>query len=215
LLHAARQRVGVLVGMTTQSGGSVERGQMVCVEFTTRAGRGIRLLGCLAEATEDHLLIEAIEGSATRPSVGESVSVSTLIGRNVQQAATTVLMSGDGRSRLMLRRPLAFLPGNRRRHDRVSTRLPMEWFAVEHGPREARSGHTVDLSIAGLQMATTAGDAVASGERIVVVIELPARHVPAVCEVRSWRDDAGGARIGVEFVALSDLDRAALAHLMS
>jgi hypothetical protein len=198
-----------------QSGGSIERGQMVCVEFTTRAGRPVRLLGCLAEATDEHLLIEAIEGSVTRPSVGESVSVSTLIGRNVQQAATTVLMSGDGRARLMLRRPLAFLPGNRRRHERVTTRLPVQWFAVEEGPESSRDGHTVDLSIAGLQMTTAAGDEVAAGARIVVVMELPARHVAAVCEVRSWRGDAAGARVGIEFVALADLDRAALAHLMS
>jgi hypothetical protein len=147
--------------------------------------------------------------------VGESVAVSTLIGRSVQQAATTVLMSGDGRARLMLRRPLAFLPGNRRRHERVSTRLPVDWFGVELGPREVRSGHTLDLSIAGLQMATTAGDAIAGGERIVIVMELPARHVAAVCEVRSWREDGGGARVGIEYVALADLDRAALAHLMT
>jgi hypothetical protein len=46
-------------------------------------------------------------------------------------------------------------------------------------------------------------------------MELPARHVAAVGEVRSWRGDAGGARVGIEFVALADLDRAALAHLMS
>jgi hypothetical protein len=187
----------------------------VCVEFSTRAGRSVRLLGCLADATDEHLLIEAIEGSATRPSVGDSVSVSTLIGRSVQQAATTVLMSGDGRARLMLRRPVAFLPGNRRRHERVSTRLPIEFFAVEQGAGASRAAYSVDVSIAGLQMATTAGDPVPPGERVVIVMELPARHVAAVCEVRSWRDDGGAARVGIEFVALAELDRAALAHIMS
>jgi hypothetical protein len=201
--------------MTTSmpAGGSLDSGQMVCVEFATRAGRPIRLFGCLSEATDDHLLIEAIDGSTTRPSVGEKVSISTLIGRSVQQASTTVLMSGDDRSRrLMVRRPLAFIDGNRRRHERVTTRLPLQWFEIERGPTGTREGHTVDVSVGGVQMVTD-GEPVAIGDRIVALLELPTRHIAAVCEVRSWRDDVGGARVGIEFVALADLDRAALAHL--
>jgi hypothetical protein len=194
-------------------GGSLDSGQMVCVEFTTRAGRPIRLLGYLSEATDEHLLIEAIEGSTTRPAAGDSVAISTLIGRSVQQASTTVLMGGDGSARrLMVRRPLAFIDGNRRRHERITARLPLVWFDVENGPGDARQGQTVDVSVGGAQLITN-GEPIAVGERVVAVLELPGRHVPAVCEVRSWRDDAGGARMGVEFVALADLDRAALAHL--
>ena len=199
--------------LNAATGGSLDSGQMVCVEFSTRAGRPIRLFGYLSEATEDHLLVEAIEGSTTRPGVGDKVTISTLIGRAVQQASTTVLMSGDDRSRrLMVRRPLAFIDGNRRRHERVTARLPLTWFDVELGPEQTRTGQTVDVSIGGAQIITS-GAPIATGERIVAVLELPNRHVPVVCEVRSWRDDPAGARLGVEFVALADLDRAALAHL--
>jgi hypothetical protein len=193
--------------------GSLDNGQMVCVEFATRAGRPIRLLGCLAEATDEHLLIEAVDGSTTRPGVGDKVSISTLIGRSVQQASTTVLMSGDDRSRrLMVRRPLAFIDGNRRRYERVSARLPVVWFAVEQGPDGARPGNTVDVSVGGAQMVTD-GEPAAVGERLVLLLELPNRHVPVVGEVRSWREDPAGSRVGLEFVALADLDRAAIAHL--
>ena len=186
---------------------------MVCVEFSTRAGRAIRLLGYLSEATEEHLLIEAIEGGATRPSVGDSVSISTLIGRSVQKASTTVLHGSDvGSRRLLLRRPLAFMDGNRRRHDRVTARIPITWFELEQGPRSARDARTIDISIGGAQLATDP-EPIGVGDRIVTLLELPNRHVPIVCEVRSWRLDGAGARTGVEFVALADLDRAALAHL--
>jgi PilZ domain len=198
---------------TNPPSGSLDSGQMVCVEFTTRAGRPIRLFGYLSEATDEHLLIEAIEGSTTRPASGDSVSISALIGRSVQQASTTVLMGGDGSPRrLMLRRPLAFIGGNRRRHERVTARLPLTWFDVERGPASSRTGQTVDVSVGGAQLITS-GEPAAAGDRIVAVLELPNRHVPVVCEVRSWRDDPGGARMGVEFMAIADLDRAALAHL--
>jgi hypothetical protein len=191
--------------------GSIATGQMVCIEWSTRAGRAIRLLGYLSEATEEHLLVEGLEGSATRPAAGDSVSLSTLIGRTVQQASTTVL-SDSGTRRLMLRRPLALLAGNRRRHDRVGVRLPIEWFEIERGPQEMHSGQTLDVSVGGVLLITS-GEAVAVGQRIVMLLQLPTRKVAGIAEVRSWRTDPAGAKVGVQFVALADLDRAALAQI--
>jgi hypothetical protein len=188
---------------------------MVCVEFTTRAGRSVRLLGCLVEATEEHLLIEGVEGSAMRPVVGESVMVSTLIGRSVQQASTRVLHGGEaGSRRLMLRRPIGFLEHNRRRHERVATRVGLHWFTIDAGPLTASEGYTLDLSTGGLLFATTSG-APEQGARVVTVVDLTPRRIAAVGDVRSARVDGDGSRIGVEFVALADLDRAALAHFLS
>jgi hypothetical protein len=193
--------------------GAVSVGQMVCVEFTTRAGRPIRLFGCLAESTDDHLLIDALDGSSTRPGIGESVVVSTLIGRAVQHSSTTVLAGGDlGGRRMMVRHPVAFLEGNRRRHDRVVLKLPVTFFEIERGPSTFATGVTIDISISGLLFGTTSAS-VAAGERIVLLVELPGRTVAGICEVRSMRDDKGTFRVGIEWVALPDLDRAALAAL--
>jgi hypothetical protein len=195
----------------TPAAGSIATGQMVCIEWSTRTGRAVRLLGYLAEATDEHLMVEGLEGSTTRPTVGESVSLSTLVGRTVQQASTTVLAESSSR-RLMLRRPLALLEGNRRRHDRVGVRLECEWFEVERGPGVLHTGQTLDVSVGGALLVTS-GEAVATGERIVLMLKLPGRHVAGVAEVRSWRDDSNGARLGVQFVALAELDRAALAQI--
>jgi hypothetical protein len=192
---------------------TVEPGQMVCIEFSTRGGRAVRLLGCLSEATEEHLLVEALEGSTLRPKAGESVSVSTLVGRTVQHASTTVLMSNDSR-RLMVRRPLAMLDGNRRRHERMGMRVPVEWFEVEQGPTASRHGTTVNISVGGVLIETD-GAEIAVGERLVLLLQLPNRRVPAVAEVRSWRAEGPGAKLGVQFIGLADLDRAAVAHLVA
>ena len=191
---------------------SIEPGQMVCIEFSTRAGRSVRLLGCLSEATEEHLMVDALEGSTLRPGVGASVSLSTIVGRSVQQSSTTVLVSGDPR-RLLLRRPLALLEGNRRRHERIGVRVAIEWFEVERGPSAVRSGHTLNLSVGGALLDTT-GEEVAVGERLVMIVQLLDRHVAGVAEARSCRTEpSGGLRMGVQFLALADLDRAAIAHL--
>jgi PilZ domain-containing protein len=198
---------------TPAPGGSIATGQMVCIEWSTRAGRSIRLLGFLAEATEEHLMVEGLEGSATRPGVGDTVSLSTLVGRTVQQASTAVLASSETSSRrLMLRRPLALLEGNRRRHDRVGVHIACEWFEVEAGPGAVRAGQTVDVSVGGVLLLTS-GEPVATGERIVLTLVLPGRRVAGIAEVRSWRPEGAGARVGVQFVALAELDRAALAQI--
>jgi hypothetical protein len=197
------------------SGGtsSIAIGQMVCIEFATRGSRAVRLLGCLAEATDDHLLVDSLEGSTMRPQVGESVVVSILLGRAVTQAGTTVLHGSEtGSRRLMVRCPLAFLEGNRRRHNRLGTRVPLEWFEIGRGPNAWAEGQTTDISIGGLQYVTRS-DQVAAGDRVVLILGLPSRKVATVCEVRSARPDPGGTRVGVQFVALGDLDRAALAQL--
>jgi hypothetical protein len=195
--------------------GTLAIGQMVCVEFSTRAGRSVRLLGCLVEATSEHLLIEGIEGSSMRPAVGETVTVSALIGRTVHSASTPVLHGGESSSRrLMLRRPVAFSDANRRRHERVTKSVPVQWFPVDDGPSSAARGQTVDLSTGGLLFTTTA-TAVEVGARVVVVIDCASRHIAAVADVRSARADGDGARVGVEFVAIADLDRAALAHFLA
>jgi hypothetical protein len=186
--------------------------QMVCIEFTTRAGRPIRLFGCLVEATDEHLLVDSIEGGSTRPGVGEQVVVSMLIGRAVQQASTTVLVGGEpGGKRVMVRRPVAFSDSNRRRHERLGVSAAVTWFAVDRGPSAFATGKTVDLSIGGL-LFTSTGASVSSGERIVLLIELPGRTVAGICVVRSAREDNGTWRIGVEWTAIAELDRAALAQ---
>jgi hypothetical protein len=200
------------MSVSRMAGGVIETGQMVCIEFSTRAGRAVRLLGYLSEATEEHLLVEALEGSTTRPQPGERVSFSALIGRTVQQASTTVLVSGDAR-RLTLRRPLALLEGDRRRHERVGVHLPLDWFEIEQGPDPMHSGQTLDVSISGAQFETDR-TMVAVGTRIVAMVRLAERRLAGIAEVRSCREtDTGAARVGVLFVALADLDKAALAHL--
>jgi hypothetical protein len=187
----------------------------VCVEFSTRPGRAVRLLGCLVEATPEHLLVEGIEGSSMRPAVGATVAVSTLIGRAVQSASTTVLLGGESASRrLMLRRPVAFSDANRRRHERVGKTVPLQWFAVDDGPARAVPGQTVDLSTGGL-LFTTGATSVQVGARVVAVLDCSSRCIATVGDVRSVRADGDGARVGVEFVAIADLDRAALAHFLT
>ncbi len=202
--------------VSASAAGALTVGQMVCVEFTTRTGRAIRLLGCLADATEEHLMVDALDGSSSRPGVGDQVVVSTLIGRSVQQASTTVLVGGDlGGKRMMVRRPAAFLEANRRRHQRVGVKVPVSWFEIERGPGEIGTGHTIDVSIGGL-MFSTSDAPIAPDEHVVLLIELPGRTIAGICVVRSVRPDpasAGASKIGIEWSALADLDRAALAQL--
>jgi hypothetical protein len=90
----------------------------------------------------------------------------------------------------------------------------VRWFTVDDGPGAASEGQTLDLSTGGL-LFTTRATPVAVGARVVTVIDCVSRHIATVGDVRSVRIDGDAARIGVEFVAVADLDRAALAHFLA
>lgn len=190
---------------------------MVCLEFTSSTGRLVRLFGHLAECSPEHILASGLSGNAARPTLGDAVTVTLLIGRNVRTAETQILRIADpGQTRLALKRPAAFVTSDRRRQNRVSTNAPAKWVCLDNPDLSFTSCEIVDVSVGGAMLRASAVPGAEPGARILVALDLPERRTIALAEIRTVRDnpqDGGLRRYGIEFTAVPSLDRIAIDKL--